>query len=157
MQIDASKDAAKQVASMMDPLLKEADKVAHLFESQISEKKQIIDSVNDKLDSRILDLKFMLEKAENVMKKATEYQSAPTHEVNRGRIRTTDNDKVEVEEIEDLPKSKPKPLSSQQDMIFELHNKGYDAEDIAKELSLLKREVNLALSLKKKLMFMENN
>lgn len=160
MQIDASKDAAKQVATMMDPLLKEADKVAHLFESQINEKKQIIDSVNDKLDSRILDLKFMLEKAENAMKKASDYQNAAaSNEVKQSKKSSTDNGKieVEVEEIEDLPKSKSKPLSSQQDMIFELHNKGYDAEDIAKELSLLKREVNLALSLKKKLMFMEKN
>ncbi len=155
MQKDASRDAARQVATMMDPLLKEADKVAHLFESQINEKKQIIDSVNDKLDSRILDLKFMLEKAEKTMKKAAENLAGSDIHVKKELIK--DSNKVEVEEIEVLPERKAKPLSTQQDMIFELHNRGYNAEDIAKELSLLKREVNLALSLKKKLMFMEKS
>lgn len=157
MQKEASREAAAEVAAMMDPLLKEADKVAHLFETQINEKKQIIDSINDKLDTRILDLKFMLEKAENTIKKASEYQAMAELPAEK-RETLIKEDTVEVEEIEDKQsENKPKPLSSQQDKIFELHRKGYDAEDIAKELSLLKREVNLALSLKKKLMVMEKN
>jgi len=81
-----------------------------------------VESLNEKIDSRIISLHLLLNRAELQLN------------------------------------SNPVPLSKNTDKtydhhesIFHLHVKGYDSEDIARQLSLPKGEVDLVIDLKNKL------
>ena len=57
-------EAAGKVVELMEPLIKEAEKTARLFEIQIMEKKKLIRNLNEKLDSRIISLNLLLNRAD---------------------------------------------------------------------------------------------
>lgn len=57
-------EAATKVVELMEPLIKEAEATARLFESQIMEKKKLIHSLNEKLDNRIISLNLLLNRAD---------------------------------------------------------------------------------------------
>lgn len=66
-QIEENKlsgESVEQVFSLLEPLLKEAESSAAVFESQILEKKQLIKQLNEKLDSRIISLNLLLNRAD---------------------------------------------------------------------------------------------
>lgn len=54
----------EQIFNLLEPLLKEAESSAKVFESQILEKKQLIKELNDKLDKRIISLNLLLNRAD---------------------------------------------------------------------------------------------
>jgi len=65
--VDNSKitsESADQIVKLLEPLLKEAESSAMVFESQILEKKQLIKQLNEKLDSRIISLNLLLNRAD---------------------------------------------------------------------------------------------
>ncbi len=57
-------DSADQIVKLLEPLLKEAESAAMVFESQILEKKLLIKQLNEKLDSRIISLNLLLNRAD---------------------------------------------------------------------------------------------
>lgn len=57
-------ESADQIVKLLEPLLKEAESAAMVFESQILEKKQLIKQLNEKLDSRIISLNLLLNRAD---------------------------------------------------------------------------------------------
>lgn len=57
-------ESADQIIKLLEPLLKEAESAALVFESQILEKKQLIKQLNEKLDSRIISLNLLLNRAD---------------------------------------------------------------------------------------------
>ncbi len=59
-----SGDSVDQIVNLLEPLLKEAESSAAVFESQILEKKQLIKQLNEKLDSRIISLNLLLNRAD---------------------------------------------------------------------------------------------
>lgn len=66
-QVEDSKvsgDSVDQIVNLLEPLLKEAESSAEVFESQILEKKQLIKQLNEKLDSRIISLNLLLNRAD---------------------------------------------------------------------------------------------
>lgn len=59
-----SEESVNQVVNLLEPLLREAESSAAVFESQILEKKQLIRQLNEKLDSRIISLNLLLNRAD---------------------------------------------------------------------------------------------
>lgn len=57
-------ESVDQIVNLLEPLLKEAESSAMVFESQILEKKQLIKQLNEKLDSRIISLNLLLNRAD---------------------------------------------------------------------------------------------
>ncbi len=65
-------EAAEQIMNLLEPLLKEAEASARIFESQILEKKRLIQNLNEKLDNRIISLTLLLNRADASIAKAPE-------------------------------------------------------------------------------------
>lgn len=61
---DGIPETAGKVIDLMEPLIQEAEKTARLFEVQIMEKKKLIRDLNEKLDSRIISLNLLLNRAD---------------------------------------------------------------------------------------------
>lgn len=133
VQNDVSGEIAEQVVNIMEPLIKEADSVAMIFENQIKEKQNLIKKLNEKLDNRIISLNLFLDKAETYINKGVRTQG-----VNQQQFTAGDT-------------------MDQQAAIFELYNDGVRPERIAEKLSIAEREVDLVIDLKKKLIEMERN
>lgn len=64
LQRDISAGAAEQVIRLIEPLFREAQTAAHDFEKQLKEKNRIINQLNEKLDSRIISLNLLLNRAD---------------------------------------------------------------------------------------------
>lgn len=126
LQSSISKDAAEKTIGMLEPLLQEADATAKTFEKQLKKKSTLVESLNEKIDSRIISLHLLLNRAEL--------------QLNRNPV--------------PLSKNTDKTYDHQES-IFHLHVKGYDSEDIARQLSLPKGEVDLVIDLKNKLIHTE--
>jgi hypothetical protein len=56
-------EASLQLMGMIEPLIKESEAVAKSFEAQLKEKKQLIHRLNEDLDSRIISLNLLLNRA----------------------------------------------------------------------------------------------
>ncbi len=123
IQDTMSKDAAGKTINMLEPLLKEADITAKTFEKQLKKKNELIDNLNERLDSRIISLNFLLNRAEL--------------QLSMGSDATSKN----ADKIYD-----------HQEAISHLHMKGYDSKNIARKLSLPKGEVDLVIDLKNRLL-----
>ncbi len=120
---------ASRIIDMLEPLVKEADAAAVSFDGQIRDKKNLIQGLNDSLDSRIISINLLLSRAESLLARA-----AP------------------------VPVAKDDPdrdVFDEQKRVVELYEKGLDADAIASHLSMPKGEVQLVISLKKKFMAME--
>ena len=59
-----SKDAALKTIAMLEPLLNEADSTAKTFETQLKKKSRLIGRLNEKIDSRIISLNLLLNRAD---------------------------------------------------------------------------------------------
>jgi len=124
-----AEDSARKIVAMMEPLLNEAESSARIFESQIMEKNKLIRELNDKLDSRIISLNLLLNRADAYLSRSL---SQDRHEI------------IPAEGIYDT-----------QEAILSLYQKGMGPQDIATELSVSHQEVDLVISLKKKFIAME--
>ncbi len=118
---EAQRKAADQVIGLMEPLLQEAEATTQAFDAQLREKNRLINSLNERLDSRIISLNLLLNRAEN-------YMDEPSGNPAMGQGHVYD----------------------QQQSILELFQQGAGADEIASRLSLPRGEVELVLDLKKK-------
>ena len=118
---EAARDAARQVVGLLEPLLKEAKSTAITFENQLKEKARLVRSINERLDSRIISLNLLL---------------------NRAAVLIPENVKSED--------STPNHIFDQQEAILKMYGENHDPEEIAKKLSMPRGEVDLVIDLKKK-------
>jgi DNA-binding transcriptional regulator GbsR (MarR family) len=123
--------SAKRTSSDIEPLrqalerlLKEADKVAGQFETQLKEKQRLVRRLNEHLDSRIISLNLLLNRAE-VCLASHEKESCGENRPSR--------------HVYDL-----------QQEIIDLMEKGLTAQEIADRMGISKGEVTLVLELKRK-------
>lgn len=120
---EAAREAAQQVIGLIEPLLNEAQGAAATFENQLKEKNRLVRSLNERLDSRIISLNLLLNRAKSHLSSARkDGAEGPNH------------------------------IYDQQEAILMLHNENHDVEEIAKKLSMPKGEVDLVIDLKKKFM-----
>ncbi|MBW1699752.1 MAG: hypothetical protein JRH18_18435 [Deltaproteobacteria bacterium] len=126
VSLTASKEAASRLFGLLEPLFKEADITAKAFEKQLKEKDRLIRNLNERLDSRIISLNLLLNRAEGYL------SAAPKTVESRGR-----------------------DVYDQQKAIVELLNRGYDTKTVARKLSLPIGEVEMVSELKKKFLKLE--
>ena len=125
---DASDEAVKRVIGMLEPLLKEADTTATAFERQLKEKNRIIQQLNERLDSRIISLNLLLNRAETCQRIGG-ISEMQTHG----------------------------DVYDQQKAIVDLFNSGHDVQAVASKLALPKREVEMVFNLKRKFLKIEQD
>lgn len=117
-----------KLTEAMEPLLRDAEKVAEEFDSRLKEKHRLVRKLNESLDDRIISLNLLLNRAE-----------------------------LYIEEFQGKNKGasfKPHVIDQQKEIIL-LAQKGLDPERIAKRISISIEEVELVLDLKKKFLQME--
>ena len=125
---DASGEAVNRIVGMLEPLLMEADTTAKAFERQLKEKHQIIKQLNERLDSRIISLNLLLNRAETCQR------------------------------IGGIPEMQThSDVYDQQKAIVDLFNSGHDVQAVAGKLALPKREVEMVFNLKRKFLKIEQD
>lgn len=127
---DTAAQAAHKILALLEPLLNEAESAARVFESQIMEKKLLIRELNDKLDSRIISLNLLLNRADACL-------SMKPFNLNQ-------ESSYEGAGISDM-----------QEAILAMFGQGIDAQAISEKLSVARKEVDLVIALKKKFIAME--
>lgn len=123
------KTVSEKVLVLIEPLIFEAESAARDFESQIMEKKNLIRSLNERLDSRIISLNLLLNRADACLSARSPIPG--------------------VESFEGAG------INDMQETILSLFSKGMDAEAIAEKISASRKEVDLVISLKRKFIAME--
>lgn len=134
LKIGSAKRASfgiERLHQVLEPLLKEAEKVAEQFETQLKEKQQLVRKLNERLDSRIISLNLLLSRAEVCL--------ASHDKESWGENR-------QQRHVYDL-----------QQEIIGLGEKGLAPEEIANRIGISKGEVTLVLELKRKFREMEKN
>ena len=116
---------------VLEPLLKEAEKVAEQFETQLKEKQRLVRRLNERLDSRIISLNLLLSRADVCL---------ASHD------RESWGENRHHRHIYDL-----------QQEIIGLGEKGLAPQEIANRMGISKGEVTLVLELKRKFREMEKN
>jgi DNA-binding NarL/FixJ family response regulator len=119
----------EQVTQILEPVLRDAQASAGQFEAQLREKQRIVSSLNERLDSRIISLNLLLNRAEACIASC---KKGPGENETPGR------------EVSDL-----------QQEIMTLAEQGLEAKEIASRLQVSKGEVTLVLDLKKRFLEME--
>lgn len=119
-----SDDSIDQMNELLHPLITEAKSVSYRLEGQIKEKQSIVNSLTDALDQRIFKASKMLEKP-NVS------HPEPVAKSNR------------------LKPRKSKNFKEFQDDVVNIANQGFSAAQIASQLAVPQKEVDLILSLKR--------
>ena len=141
---DPVRDTASDIIDMLEPLVRDSRDAAIQFEEQIKDKKRLLKGLNDALDSRIININFLLSRADAMQKKIEERQAES------GRIFAA----LPREEALDIPTGN---VANHQDQILNMYNRKYDIDTIAQRLSIPKGEVQLVVDLKKKFLEMEKN
>lgn len=117
----------EHVTDTLEPVLRDAQKVAGQFEVQLKEKQNIVRRLNEHLDRRIISLNLLLNRAEASLaacgSEATRY--------------------------------KDKDVCHLQQEIITLSEKGLSSEKIANRLRIAKGEVSLVLDLRKRFQEMD--
>lgn len=126
---DTTTEAANKILALLEPLLNEAESAARVFESQIMEKKLLIRELNDKLDSRIISLNLLLNRADACL-------SSKSFNLNQDPYAGVG-------------------ISDMQESILAMFGQGLDAHAISEKLSVARKEVDLVIALKKKFIAME--
>ncbi len=116
---------------VLEPLLKEAKKVAGQFETQLKEKQRLVRRLNEHLDNRIISLNLLLSRAE---------------------VCLASHDKESMEK----DRSQRHVYDLQQEIIA-LGVKGIAPQEIADRMGISKGEVTLVLELKRKFQEMEKS
>ncbi|MCM2284547.1 MAG: hypothetical protein NDI81_07180 [Desulfobacula sp.] len=141
---DPVSDTASDIMDMLEPLVKDSREAAIQFDEQIKDKKRLIKSLNDALDSRIININLLLSRADAMQKKIEERQAES------GRI-LADLSRDGAVEVS------AGTLENQQHQILKMYHQNYDIDTIAQELSIPRGEVQLVVDLKKKFLEMEKN
>jgi hypothetical protein len=131
LSLSASKEVAGKLFGYFEPLLKEADATAKAFEKQLKEKHRLIRNLNERLDSRIISLNLLLNRAEGHLNADPKPPAAAT-------IR-----------------SNPRHVYDQQKAIVDMLNSGHDSDTVARKLSLPRGEVEMVSDLKDKFLKLE--
>ena len=118
---EAAQEAARLVIGLLEPLLKEAKTTAATFEDQLKEKARLVQSINERLDSRIISLNLLLNRATAQLSDGADDEESPGNHI-----------------------------YDQQNAILKLYGENHDPEEIAKRLSMPRGEVDLVIDLKKK-------
>ena len=124
-------DGIAAFPQVLEPLLKEAEKVAGQFEIQLKEKQRLVRRLNEQLDSRIISLNLLLNKAEACL---------ASHE------KESWGGKRQYRHVYDL-----------QQEIIDFGNKGLSLQEIANRVGISKGEVRLVLELKRKFQEIEES
>lgn len=119
----------ERVTHILEPALRDAQALAGQFEVQLKEKQRIVSSLNERLDSRIISLNLLLNRAETCLASCA---------------RVSGENATAGREVSDL-----------QQEIITLAEKGLEAKEIASRLEISKGEVTLVLDLKKRFLEME--
>jgi hypothetical protein len=116
----ASQTAAEKLLAMMEPVLQETEKASQAFETQLNEKSRIVTTLNEKLDSRIISLNLLLNRAEaHLGGEKMKAQAANVYE-------------------------------QQELIWNQYHGQGMDIAAIARKMQIPQGEVELVLEMKKK-------
>lgn len=118
---EAAQEAARQVIGLLEPILNEAKTTAATFEDQLKEKARLVQSINERLDSRIISLNLLLNRANSQLSEGPEDDASSGNHI-----------------------------YDQQNAILKLYGENIDPEEIAKRLSMPRGEVDLVIDLKKK-------
>lgn len=124
---DPAVESAEKIVALLEPLVKDAEEAARVFQQQILEKKQVIRQLNEALDSRIINLNLLLNRADTCLQGGSD--------INRTYGNAT--------------------MTEFQDSVLELYEQGYDAESIAQKLDVSIQEAELVVTLKRKLIALE--
>ena len=141
---DPVSDTALDIMELLEPLVKDSRDAAIQFDEQIKDKKRLIKSLNDALDSRIININLLLSRADAMQKKIEERQAES------GRM-LADLSREETVVVS------AGALENQQHQILKMYHQSYDIDTIAQELSIPRGEVQLVVDLKKKFLEMEKN
>ena len=141
---DPVSDTASDIMELLEPLVKDSRDAAIQFDEQIKDKKRLIKSLNDALDSRIININLLLSRADAMQKKIEERQAES------GRM-LADLSREETVVVS------AGALENQQHQILKMYHQNYDIDTIAQELSIPRGEVQLVVDLKKKFLEMEKN
>ncbi|MBF0573277.1 MAG: hypothetical protein HQK69_05900 [Desulfamplus sp.] len=169
--------AAQDITDLIEPLVKDSQTKAALFEKQIKDKHRIIKHLNDSLDSRIISVNLLLSRAEVILnsKDKSIYQNQNTPQSyqsqNNSGIRNSNTqgllksgirgavsgfyDPKWLNEDDSNGNNSEDNLIDQQQKIIELYQQGLHIDAIASKLSIPRGEVQLVISLKEKFMKME--
>ncbi|CAN2039879.1 hypothetical protein GMMP15_140020 [Candidatus Magnetomoraceae bacterium gMMP-15] len=123
-------DAVSHLDNILKPLLEDAQKIADQFDEQLREKQLIIRKLNENLDSRIISLNLLL---------------------NRAEISLSSNKYIDPS----LAQGYQRHVYDLQEEIIALAEQNFDSEAIAKQMEISIGEVNLVLDLKRKFTEME--
>lgn len=77
---EAVREASRELMGMIEPLIKETEAVARTFEAQLAEKKQLVNQLNEELDSRTASLNLLLNRAKAVTTDPRDQSSSTGHE-----------------------------------------------------------------------------
>ena len=135
--------ASREVLELLEPLVEESRMTAVRFEDQIKEKRKIIKNLNELLDTRIISINLLLNRAGKALSQLEEQQE---------RIRQTTSLAGKT-----VPSNGPAGFNilDQQNRIIDLYYQKASVDEIAKKLSIPKREVQLVVDLKEKFVAME--
>ncbi|MBE9580794.1 MAG: hypothetical protein IMF18_04160 [Proteobacteria bacterium] len=117
----------EHITDTLEPVLRDAQEVAGQFEVQLKEKQNIVRRLNEHLDSRIISLNLLLNRAEASL--ASGGSEATRH--------------------------KEKDVCHLQQEIITLSETGLSSEKIANRLGIAKGEVSLVLGLRKRFQEMD--
>ncbi len=139
-----TKKTSGEIIDILEPLVHDARVAADSFDRQIKEKKNIIESLNDALDSRIISINLLLSRAESLFEQQQrqKFSSGGTYTEFDGKNNSFHHSHNDV--------------FDEQREILELHARGQSIEKIASKLAMPEGEVNLVISLKEKFIRMEN-
>lgn len=116
---------------ILEPLLKEAERISMQFETQLKEKQRLVRKLNEHLDSRIISLNLLLNRADVCL-------------ASHGK--------------ESMGKNTPqRHVYDLQQEIIALAEKGLGSQEIANRMGISEGEVMLVLELKRKFMELEKN
>lgn len=116
------KSSSSKIRRALTPFLKDAEKTALQFDSQVKEKRKLIKQLNDTLDTKISSINFIINRAENILNSS----------------------------LNQFEEEKEEKSDNREEKIIELYQKGYSNEEIAKALGLSLGEVTMIIDLRKK-------
>ncbi len=135
----AASGSAKEVAAILEPLMKASRDAAQEFDQLIREKKKISKELNDALDSKIISINLLLSRANRLQKQLEEQQF---------RYSRSGPFRPETPAAEST-------ILDQQNRIIDLYYRQVGIDTIAEQLSIPKGEVQLVIDLKEKFVAME--
>jgi len=117
-------ETVRKAADLLETLVTDSGKVAEQWRDQIEKKRDLARQMNEELDQKLVSLKLLCSRAEALARSS----------------RTAQRDG-----------SEPAFLTGREKKIISLARKGRRTEEIAEQLDLPEREVDLVLGLEKKL------